>query len=200
MPAAPKWTKTRTMMSSYNHSLPAGPLQLTDGRRVWFRPIRPDDVGRLRAFHRRLSMDTQRLRFFTPLRELSPAMAENFCNVDHDKRTAIVICYPGEDAIRGVGRLEDMGDGTAEVAFVLEDCLQGHGIGKALLSLLAAHARERGITTLTAMVLPENGAMLHVFRTCEFPSTFEIRDGAEYITLDISEPYEPKPLVAAGAA
>jgi len=186
-------------MTSTHHAMPAGPMQLSDGRRVWFRPIHPDDVHRLREFHRRLSMDTQRLRFFTPLRELSQAMAENFCNVDHDKRTAIVVTYPGEDAIRGVGRLEDMGDGTAEVAFVLEDQLQGNGLGKALLRLLAAHARERGIGRLTAVVLPENGAMLHLFRTCEFPSTFEIRDGNEYITLDISEPHAPRPLVAGAA-
>lgn len=186
-------------MTSTPHALPAGPLQLSDGRRVWFRPIRPDDVAGLRAFHRRLSMDTQRLRFFTQLRELSQAMAENFCNVDHDKRTAIVVTYPGEDAIRGVGRLEDMGDGTAEIAFVLEDQLQGQGLGKALLRLLAAHARERAIARLTAVVLPENGAMLHLFRTCEFPATFEIRDGNEYITLDISEPHAPRPLVAGAA-
>lgn len=186
-------------MAVPNPSLSAGPLQLSDGRRVWFRPIRPDDAARLRAFHRRLSMDTQRLRFFTPLRELSQPMAENFCNVDHEKRTAIVVCYPGEDAIRGVGRLEESPDGTAEIAFVLEDCLQGYGLGKALLRLLAGHAQGRGIKTLTAMVLPENVAMLSLFRTCEFPATFAIRDGAEFITLDISAEHPPLPLVAGAA-
>lgn len=182
------------------HALTAGPLQLVDGRRVWFRPIRSDDTARLRAFHRRLSADTQRLRFFTPLRELSQQMAEFFCNVDFERRVAIVVCYPGEDAIRGVARYEVADDGkSAEIAFVVEDEIQGMGLGRALLRMLAVHARRQGICHFTAVVLPENTPMLNLFHHCEFPSTVVHRDGTYYVTLDISEPNEPRPLVAAAA-
>jgi RimJ/RimL family protein N-acetyltransferase len=175
----------------------AGPLQLQDGRRVWFRSIESADADRLRAFHRRLSAETQRLRFFTPLRELSPKMAEYFCNVDGQKRRGIVVSYPGEQTIRGVGRYEESADGTAEVAFVMEDGLQGFGIGKALLHLLAQHAMSRGITKLTATVLPENCAMLGLFRGCEFPATFTHDDGTSIVTLDLTQnACEREPLLA----
>lgn len=166
--------------------LTAGPLQLRDGRRVWFRPIEPADAARLRRFHRRLSAESQRLRFFAPMRELSARMAEQFANVDFETRGAVVICHPGEDEIRGVGRYEPNGDGSMEVAFVLEDRLQGLGIGKALLHLLATYLRERGVTRLTAMVLPENRAMLAVFRSCDFPVSVVRRDGIDFVTIDIT--------------
>jgi RimJ/RimL family protein N-acetyltransferase len=184
-------------MTDRTSLLNAGPLDLTDGGRVCFRPIRPDDTARLRAFHRRLSLDSQRMRFFTALRELSPSMAESFCNVDFDRRVAVVVCYPGEEVIRGVGRYE-IGDDrkSAEVAFVVEDHLQGKGVGKALLRLLAVHARGAGVDQFTAVVLPENSAMLGVFQSCEFPTTVTHSDGTNHVTLDIGEPHEPLPLPA----
>lgn len=176
----------------------AGPLQLRDGRRVWFRCIEPEDAERLRAFHRRLSAETQRLRFFTPMRELSAKMAEYFCNVDGEKRRAIVVSYPGEETIRGVGRYEEISDATAEVAFVIEDGLQGFGVGKALLHLLAQHALSRGITSLQANVLPENCAMLGLFRGCQFPATFTHDDGNSIVTLDLTRnACEREPVLAA---
>jgi len=181
-------------------TLSGGPLMLADGRSLCFRPIRPEDTGRLRAFHRRLSMDTRRMRFFTPMRELSQTMAEFFCNVDFDRRVAVVVCYPGEDAIRGVGRYEVSDDRkSAEIAFVLEDDIQGMGLGTALLRVLAQHARSSGIDQFTAIVLPENTAMLGVFQSCEFPATVTHDDGTDYVTLDISEPQEPRPLVVSAA-
>lgn len=175
--------------------LNAGPIELSDGQRVWFRPIRPDDTTRLRAFHRRLSPDSQRMRFFTPMRELSPSMAEFFCNVDFKRRVAVVACFPGEETIRGVGRYEATDDwSSAEVAFVIEDDLQGKGLGKALLRLLAIHARGAGLEQFTAVVLPENSAMLGVFQSCQYPLTIQHVDGTNYVTLDIAEPHEPLPL------
>lgn len=177
----------------------AGPLQLRDGRHVWFRSIEPADAERLRAFHRRLSAETQRLRFFTPMRELSPKMAEYFSNVDGEKRRAIVVTFPGEETIRGVGRYEENPGKTAEVAFVMEDGLQGFGIGKALLHLLAQHAIGRGVTMLTANVLPENCAMLGLFRGCQYPATFTQRDGASIVTLDLTQTRCDREPVLAGA-
>ncbi len=184
-------------MKAKRSILSAGPIQLLNGRRVWFRPIRPDDTERLREFHRRLSPSTQRMRFFTPMRELSAPMAKVFCNVDFERRVAVCVCYPGEDAIRGVGRYEVLDSRTAEVAFVLEDDLQGLGVGTALLRVLANHARVQRIETFTAMVLPENAAMLAMFSNSEFPSTAVNEEGTTYVTLDISDAHEPLPLVAA---
>ena len=42
-------------------------VPLRDGGSIHLRPIRPDDVGRLQAFHGRLSRDSIFFRFFSPL-------------------------------------------------------------------------------------------------------------------------------------
>ena len=59
---------------------------LRDGREVRIRPIRPDDAERLCAFHDRLSTRTARLRFFSPLKHLSPDFAKRLTSVDFVKR------------------------------------------------------------------------------------------------------------------
>lgn len=166
--------------------LKTGSFELADGLRVRFRPIRPDDAARLREFHRRLSPESQRLRFFSPLRELSAGMARRFTQVDFERRVALVACYPGDDAIRGVARYEVAPGGkTAEIAFVIEDGLQGRGVGKIMLHLLARHARYMGITRFVATVLPENAPMLAMFESCDYPYTTHHTAEDVTVTIDI---------------
>lgn len=188
-------------MNSTDANLTAGPFQLRDGRRVWFRPIRPDDSARLRRFHRRLSPESQRLRFFSPLRELSQRMADQFTNVDFINRGAVVVVEPGIDELRGVARYEMNADGSAEIAFVLEDCLQGMGVGRESLHVLAKHCRQLGVDRFTALVLPENRAMLGMFSSSGYPMRVVRRDGVVSVSLDITDRCAREPdRVAVGAA
>ena len=114
--------------------------QLRDGRTIVFRPISPEDAAALQEFHERLSRETTRLRYFSAKPHLSEEMAERFTTVDFSDRAAFVACFPGEDAIRGVGRYEREAPHSAEVAFVVEDDLQTLGIGGALLRMAPASA------------------------------------------------------------
>jgi GNAT superfamily N-acetyltransferase len=52
----------------------------------------------------------------------------------------------------------------AEVAVEVADHLHGYGLGTSLMQRISAVAQERGITHFVAEVLPENRAMLDVFR------------------------------------
>ncbi len=176
-----------TSRSHESDLLKTGAIELEDGLRVWFRPIRPDDAPRLQEFHRRLSPESQRMRFFSPLRELSRGMAKRLTDVDFQQRAALVGCFPGDDAIRAVARYEVVRDGvTAEIAFVVEDGLQGRGVGKIMLHLLARHARAMGISRLVADVLPENRHMLAMFESCDFPQHTTWSAESVRVTLDIS--------------
>ena len=69
----------------------------------------------------------------------------------------------GEDII-AIGRYYlDQKTNRAEVAFVVRDDWQNHGIGTFLLKHLATIARRNGIRGFTAEVLRENRAMQPVF-------------------------------------
>ncbi len=147
-------------------------VTLRDGLSVRVRPIRPADAPRLIEFHSRLSMNTTRLRFFTPMKRLSAAFADQLCTVDFKKRCAFVISSLDFDDIHAVGRYEGESRHSAEVAFVVEDSFQGKGIGTILLNRLVEHARTKGFDRLTAVVLCENLNMLTLFR--ESPYSPEI--------------------------
>jgi GNAT superfamily N-acetyltransferase len=160
-------------------------ITLRDARALRIRPIRPDDAPRLVEFHGRLSVNTTRLRFFTALRQLSPEFAEKLCNVDFVKRCAFVISFPGDDAIHAVGRYEAESERSAEVAFVVEDSMQGFGVGKFLLERLVGQARKHKFQKLTAVVLGENASMLTLFRQSPYLPEIHLEGIMAFVKLDI---------------
>ena len=151
----------------------------------------PTDVPLLIEFHSRLSVNTTRLRFFTALRHLSPAFAEKLCNVDFKKRCAFVVILPGDESIHAVGRYEAESERSAEVAFVVEDELQGLGIGTLLLDRLVQHARKNAFQKLTAVVLCENAYMLTLFRESPYHAAIHIERDLAFVKLDIGLDAEP---------
>jgi RimJ/RimL family protein N-acetyltransferase len=148
------------------------------------RPIRESDAPLLQDLHRRHSSNTRRLRFFSAMPELSPGLADRFSRVDFRNRAAFVAGIDGEEAIRAVARYDAVNESLAEVAFVVEDSLQGQGLGCALFELLAVHARTAGFRAFTAIMLAENTAMLHVFEKCA--SIVAVRRTSETVEVDMS--------------
>jgi GNAT superfamily N-acetyltransferase len=130
---------------------------------VHIRAIRADDGPRLVTFHSRLSAETVYNRFFAVHPVLSAGEVEHFTHVDGLSRVALVATVDSE--IVAVARLERLPDSNdAEVAFVVADDHQAHGIGTELLDRLAVAAVPLGITHLTADTLFSNTPMLRVFR------------------------------------
>jgi RimJ/RimL family protein N-acetyltransferase len=163
-------------------------ITLLDGSVVWVRSIQPEDTERLRAFHARLSADTIRHRFFHTMPELTVRMAQYFTHVDRRNRAALVATRgsgAGEEIV-GVVSYDRIGPAMAEVAFVVEDCWQGHGIATALLFRLAAFALARGFTTFVAITMTGNVRMLNVLRHAGFPLTISAHSGEIEAQLDIT--------------
>lgn len=160
---------------------------LHDGRTIRIRPIRPDDAERLSAFHSRLSVKTVRLRFFGPMKSLSPDFASRLSDVDFVRRCAFVVSLPGDDAIHAVGRYEGESRRSAELAFVVEDSFQGLGVGALLLDRLVEHGRAVGYHRFTAAVLCENSAMLGLFRECRYSPDIHVHGTTAFVKLDIRE-------------
>lgn len=161
---------------------------LADGGTVHVRPIRPTDAQGLEAFHGRLSADSVYFRYFSPKPSLTAQQVEHLTTVDHRDRVALVAEVG--DRLLGVARYEREGStDSAEAAFLVNDEEQGRGIGTALLELLAAAGRERGITRFTAEVLPHNRRMLGVFRAAGFQDTARFDGDVVHVELLI-EPTE----------
>lgn len=165
-----------------------GVLVLRDGSRIQVRPIRADDSTRLQTFHAGLSPETIVFRFFYFVPKLARELADRFTHVDYTDRMALVATLGEgpEERMVGVVRYERIGPSTAEVAFVVADAWQGHGIATALLLQLAGYARQHGITTFTAVTMSDNVKMIVVLRTCGFPCQLRYKNGEVEASLDIS--------------
>jgi RimJ/RimL family protein N-acetyltransferase len=154
------------------------------------RAIRPDDAASLKAFHLLLSNETIRNRYFSAHRELTDAEAQRLTALPVGDEAAFVATEG--DGIVAVGRFIRLG-GTdaAEVAFVVADRWQHHGIGTELLWLLARRGWSDGIRRFIADTLVDNHAMLAVFMHTPAAVTVEStsRDGSViHLVMRVSEP------------
>ncbi|MDT9594586.1 GNAT family N-acetyltransferase [Nocardioides zeae] len=156
---------------------------LRDGRTAHIRPIGPGDAELLVSFYARVSDESKYYRFFAPMPRLSERDVLRFTNVDHDRRVAFVITV-GENMI-AVGRYDAVDDEHAEVAFLVQDDHQGRGIAQILLEHLAQAGRERGISSFTADVLPDNKRMIQTFRDAGYQIVSGFEDGVVTLEFDI---------------
>jgi ribosomal protein S18 acetylase RimI-like enzyme len=138
---------------------------LRDGRPVEIRALRhEDEAGMLAALEKTSPQSLQR-RFFVMKRHFSEKERAFFMDVDFKNHVAIVAVAEegGSEVIVGGGRYIVFEPDRAEMAFVVIDAWQGHGIGSLLMRHLVEIAQAAGLNELTAEVLPENTAMLRVF-------------------------------------
>jgi RimJ/RimL family protein N-acetyltransferase len=137
---------------------------LDDGLEVLIRPIRPADKRPLREAFERLSPQTRYRRFFAPLTRLTEQDLRYLTEVDHRDHEAIAAVNPENGAIVGVARYVRAEDpGEAEVAIVVGDPWQGHGVATALLRRLVVRAREAGIDHFVALVMSDNEDAIELF-------------------------------------
>jgi RimJ/RimL family protein N-acetyltransferase len=183
--------------------LPADALQLThdltlrDGSVVRVRAIRADDTERLQAFHAHLSMESIIFRFFRTVPSLSDEQARQFTHVGYANRMALIATRGAEEAeeFLAVVRYDRTAAREAEVAFVVQDAWQGHGIATALLHQLAAYARTHGVERFVALTMGSNARMLDVLRNCGFPCQMRYDSGDILAIIDITAPptFSPSP-------
>lgn len=163
-------------------------LTLADGMTVPVREIQPEDASALQRLVDRLSERTVQLRYFGPMDELSDQKARHFAEVDGTDRYALVALDPeDEDEIVAVVRYDrEEETETAEYAALVEDRMQGRGLGLSLTRFLVEAAREREVHFLHALVLPENRPMLQLLRSLDLPeSKSHEGDGVERINIDL---------------
>ncbi|GAB3140642.1 bifunctional GNAT family N-acetyltransferase/acetate--CoA ligase family protein [Microbispora hainanensis] len=158
---------------------------LSDGGTAHVRPIRPDDAGMLRSFYSRLSAESIYFRYFGPRPRLTDKDVVWFTNVDYDNRVALIATI-GTEMVAVVRYDRVQPRDHAEVAFLVEDAHQGRGVAAVLMEHLRAAARERGIKTFIADVLPGNHRMMGLFRQAGYTAQSQFEDGVVRMTLDLS--------------
>jgi acetate---CoA ligase (ADP-forming) len=140
---------------------------LKDGSAILFRPIVKEDAQNWLRFYDGLSERSIFMRLHYKPREMRIEDALRFCTVDYANTFAFVAeaIGDGQKNIVAVGRYSRLpSETTAEVAFIIEDEYHEKGIGTKLIEWLAIVARNNGIDTFEAFVLPDNDMMMSVFQ------------------------------------
>ena len=161
-------TRTRTIADAVD-------VILRDGSTLRLHAPGAADGEALEAFFSGLSERSFYQRFHG-IRRIDPGLVEHFLAPDwHDRGVLVGAAEDGIVAVAEYLRLRD--ERSAEVAFAVADELQGRGIGTRLLEQLAVRAAAAGIERFVAEVLPENSAMLAVFRDAGFEVARELSGG-----------------------
>jgi GNAT superfamily N-acetyltransferase len=144
---------------------------------VVVRAIEPDDHDAALAFLRSLSAETTYKRFFSMPRV--------------DDRLLAMVAHPSEccsealialvgDEVVGLASFDrlESDPAAADVAIVISDAWQHHGVGSVLMRKLGGAARRRGIERFTATMLADNRPVVEFVRHTN-PSARLRFDGTE---------------------
>ncbi|MGY1604484.1 N-acetyltransferase family protein [Geodermatophilus sp. SYSU D00815] len=143
------------------------------------RPAGPSDAGPLARMFGRCSADTVARRFHGRVGELPRAYLEEALTADPCLHDALVVedagtAVAGARTVVALGsarRLDDPARPVAEVALLVEDARQRHGLGSLLLAVLAERARRRGVTALRCDVLAQAEPLVGTVRRILGPAT-----------------------------
>ena len=161
---------------------------LRDGRRIFMRPLKPDDARLYPDFLANVTAADLRLRFFAPVRELSPMVIARLTQLYYARAMAFIALDEDTGAMLGVVRLHRDPEGTGgEYAVVVRSTLKGHGLGWMLMKRMIAYARAEGLSVIHGQVLAENSTMLAMcaelgFEVADDPS----EPGTKLVRLDLA--------------
>ena len=158
--------------------------RLRDNTLAVLRPIRPEDEPLMIEFHKTLSEQSVRFRYFSLLKletRIAHERLTRICFNDYDCEIALVIDYKNPQTARheilGVGRLSKLhGLDEAEWAIIISDQWQGHGLGTKLLRLLVEIGRKEKLSRIFAHILPDNSVMQHVSKKVGFKLHFDSKE------------------------
>jgi acetate---CoA ligase (ADP-forming) len=140
---------------------------LRDGSTVHVRPVGPEDHDAIREFLGGISRDSIAFRFFGAA---NLDWAANWSvDVDYVDRYALIAETGRPVRVIAHAAYLRIDRHRAEVAFLVADDYQGHGLSTVMLAHLAEAARAASIATFLADVLPANHRMIEAFRQSGFP-------------------------------
>lgn len=126
--------------------------------RFTVRPMTSADAGAVIDGFNRLSPESLRSRFFSPLQRLTPGVAADLTRVDPSTRLVLLAFDEATGALAGgVRAVRHRDDPTvADVAVTVGECYRRRGLGRRLLRRVATEARRAGVERLTGHVLLDN--------------------------------------------
>ncbi len=161
-------------------------IALRDHLVLHLRPVLPGDNARTVSGPVEFSGETL-YRRFQSLRVPTPALMAYLFEVDYVDHFVWVMTAGADGPVVADARFvrEGRGAGTAEVAFIVADVYQAHGVGTFLMEALAVAAHVGGVTRFTARVLSDNYAMRSIL---DRAGAHWVRDDLNVVITEVDVP------------
>jgi acetyltransferase len=168
-------------------------LILSDGRRLFARPIRPDDEPLFLRLLQHVSAEDLRLRFFDSVKEFTHPFLAQLTRLDYAGAMAFIALDEVSGEALGVVRVHSDSIGetgeTGEYAILLRSDLKGHGLGWSLMQMIIEYCRTKGLKRIVGQILQENSVMLSMCRELGFKIKTDADDrGLCDVTLALDPP------------
>ncbi|MDP3711293.1 MAG: GNAT family N-acetyltransferase [Mycobacteriales bacterium] len=159
---------------------------LRDGSIAQVRLLRPEDRDALTALNERVSLRTRHLRYFSVSDGPGTWYVDKLVHGAEAHATLVAVVDREIVATAGFARSE-RDPRQADLALLVDDDHQLHGLGALLLEHLATLARHHGVEAFTADVLQENTRMLRLLHGSGFATTGTGAHGTLELTVDLHE-------------
>jgi acyl-CoA hydrolase/RimJ/RimL family protein N-acetyltransferase len=166
---------------------------LKNGKTIEFRPLLASDELASRSFFYSLTAQTIYYRFFHTRKIFSHEdLQKHLATLDYKKNMTMIglVRNRGNKEVVATGSYGMVDETAAELAFIVREDFQGMGIASYLLGVLEKIAKENQYKAFSAYVLPENKAMIHVFKR-RYPNLKKSREGGDIeIHMDFDDAVE----------
>ncbi len=158
------------------------------GQEILIRPVRAADEPLLKDLFYSLSDESIYRRYFNVIRYMPHERLQEELDLDYETRMAVAALVERQGVEDMVGLAQyvlDVSTNYAEAAFLVRDDWQGKGLGGMLVRTIVAIAQDKGVKGITATVMPENRAMLHLFYKLGFTVESRLEEGAYHLEFAI---------------
>ena len=164
--------------------------QLPHGRRMFVRPVRPEDEALFLDFFGKVTDEDLRLRFFSAMRHFSHDFIARLTQLDYARSIALVALDPDDGSMLGAVRLlADANYERGEYGILVRSDLKGFGIGWQLMRIMIEYAGTIGLKLIEGQVLRENVTMLAMCQQLGFRIRPDADDATLMdVTLDVAAP------------
>lgn len=171
-----------------NHAHGSYDALTATGLAVVLRPFTPADVTGVTALLDGASERSRYFRFFG----VSPRAGQDYVRrLQNPEQTAAGVVVVDRGRIVAVGSIHPCIDASGvcdrvELGVLVADDRQGDGLGTLVVEDLLARAHLLGVATVVAEVMPNNGAMLDVFKNSGFTVRATRQSGEVDVTIDVA--------------
>jgi len=167
-------------------------VTLKNGWDVEVRPIRAEDAPLITGFHRQLSEESIRFRYFHNKSDLSQRDLSMLSQINYDRQMAFIAEHLRDDGTKemlGVARVwNDPDNIRTEFSVIIRDDLTGLGLGSLLMRKLIDYCRSVGTLEMIGKIMVDNHPMRALMKHLGFKQRYNMEEQVVDAVLRLNEP------------